>query len=145
MSTVANLGSMIILTNKQANASYPKRIVVALIMNSVVFTLLAISTVVGTGVSAKTYFGFIIIQVFVSSGATGLMQNGIFAYMAGFGRDEYAQGNMTGQAIAGVLPCLVQIASVLSVPPVDAKDLPQQSSTSALVYFSTATGVSTLR
>lgn len=45
-------------------------------------------------------------MVFFASLATGLCQNGVFAYVAGFGRGEYTQSIMTGQAIAGVLPCI---------------------------------------
>lgn len=112
-------------------------------INVVVFSLLAASTRISTGVSAETYFAFMLIQVFLSSSATGLLQNGIFAYMSGFGREEYAQGCMTGQAIAGVLPCIVQIVSVLSVPPVDAtKEATKESHKSALVFFATAVAVS---
>ena len=145
VSTVANLGSMLVLTNLQARASYPKRIIAALLINIGVFTLMAMSTRLFLGISAQGYFIFLVIVMFVSSLATGLMQNGIFAYMSGFGRKEYAQGNMTGQAIAGVLPCIVQITSVLSAPPVDdSGNIPDESSSSAMAYFLTATGISFL-
>jgi equilibrative nucleoside transporter 1/2/3 len=46
---------------------------------------------------------------------SGLCQNGIFAYVSGFGQPQYTQGIMTGQGVAGVLPCIAQIVSVLSV------------------------------
>jgi equilibrative nucleoside transporter 1/2/3 len=145
VSTVANLGSMVVLANLQARASYPKRIIVALLINVVVFTLMAMSTRLFLGVSPQGYFIFLVMEIFVSSLATGLMQNGIFAYMSGFGRKEYAQGNMTGQAIAGVLPCIVQIASVLSAPVANESTTTQQeSSTAALAYFLTATAISFL-
>jgi equilibrative nucleoside transporter 1/2/3 len=144
VSTVANLGAMLILTNMQARASYPRRILVALTINIGVFCLLALSTRVFLDVSARGYFAFLIAAVFVSSAATGLMQNGIFAYMSGLGREEYAQGNMTGQAVAGVLPCVVQIVSVLSVPTAE-EVRPERApvpSSAALAYFSTAAGIS---
>src|ERR1700712_3601920 len=144
-STIVNLGSILVLTSLQAKASYSKRIIVGLIINIVCFTLLAISTKLFTHVSAGVYFGFLIIQVLAASGATGTMQNGIFAYVSGFGREEYTQGIMTGQAVAGVLPAIVQILSVLSAPPANAKlDVPAESSTSAMAYFLTATGISAL-
>jgi equilibrative nucleoside transporter 1/2/3 len=47
-------------------------------------------------------------MAFFTSVATGLCQNGVFAYVAGFGKEEYTQGIMTGQAIAGVLPCVAR-------------------------------------
>jgi equilibrative nucleoside transporter 1/2/3 len=145
VSTVANLGTVLLLTNLQAKASYPKRIVYALIMNVVVFTLLAMSTRLFTGISASAYFSFLMMLVFVASLATGTLQNGIYAYVAGFGKEEYTQGIMTGQAIAGVAPPLVQIISVLSAPPANTDgDVPEESSGSAMAYFLTATGISVI-
>jgi solute carrier family 29 (equilibrative nucleoside transporter), member 1/2/3 len=144
VSTLANLGTMLILTNLQAHASYPRRILAALAINIGVFALMALSTRTFLDVSARGYFAFLVLMIFVSSAATGLMQNGIFAYMSGFGREEYAQGNMTGQAVAGVLPCVVQIVSVLSAPLDAARpevEAPVPSS-AALAYFSTAAAIS---
>ena len=84
--------------------------------------------------------------VFSASLATGLCQNGVFAYVSGFGIGEYTQAIMTGQGVAGVLPCVAQIVSVLSVPEQDSKDgsTGQESPKSAFAYFLTATGVSAL-
>lgn len=145
VSTVGNLGSMIVLTKMQARASYPKRIIASLVLNIVVFTLLAMSTRMFLGVTAGTYFGFLMVVVFSASLATGLCQNGVFAYVSGFGREEYTQGIMAGQGIAGVLPCVAQIVSVLSVSPKETDNsVPQESSTSAFAYFLTATVISTL-
>lgn len=145
VSTAGSLGSMIVLTKLQANASYPKRITYSLVLNIVVFTLLAISTRAFLSVSAAAYFAFLMLVVFSASLATALCQNGVFAYVASFGREEYTQGIMTGQGIAGVLPCIAQIVSVLSVPPKQTKEgAPQESSKSAFVYFLTATVISAL-
>jgi len=143
ISTIANLGSMLVLTKLQANASYPRRIIASLLINLVAFTLLAISTRIRT--SAEAYFGFLMLMVFAASLATGLCQNGVFAYVAGFGREEYTQGIMTGQAVAGVLPPIVQVASVLSIPLQKAGEkaaTPEESWKSAFAYFLTATGIS---
>jgi equilibrative nucleoside transporter 1/2/3 len=83
--------------------------------------------------------------VLSASLATGLCQNGVFAFVSGFGREEYTQGIMAGQGISGVLPALTQIISVLSVPKKQHHaGTPQESSTSAFAYFLTATIVSTL-
>lgn len=161
VSTVTNLGSMLILTRMQARANYPKRIMLALLINIAVFSLLAISTSLST--SAEGYFGFLIAMIFTTSLATGLIQNGIFAYVSGFGVPQYTQGIMTGQAVAGVLPCLAQIISVLSVqpsedrafppdPPEDGVPSPERPpsgpqpvpATAALAYFLTATIISVM-
>lgn len=160
VSTVTNLGSVIVLTKLQSRASYPKRIASSLVVNNICFTLLALSTVFFRHVSADSYFAFLMLMVFAASLATGLSQNGVFAFVSGFGREEYTQAIMTGQAIAGVLPCIarksprfyqqighadqeLEIVSVLSVPQKDAEDAPE-SSVSAFSYFLTATAVSTL-
>ncbi|KAL9128635.1 MAG: hypothetical protein Q9217_002731 [Psora testacea] len=147
VSTVTNLISMLILTHLQSNAHYPHRIILSLILNIIGFTLLALSTLMFRGVSEGIYFGFLMSMVFFASLATGLCQNGVFAYVSGFGVGEYTQAIMTGQAVAGVLPCIAQIVSVLSVPPPSkkpiegkqTKNVPRESGTSAFAYFLTAT------
>lgn len=145
VSTITNLLSMLVLTRLQTGANYPNRIIAALLINTVVFSLLAISTAIEAG--AEAYFGFLIAMIFTTSLATGLIQNGIFAYVAGFGMPQYTQGIMTGQAVAGVLPCLAQIISVLSVP-LKHEESPEKSgpppvrSTSAMAYFVTAAIIS---
>ncbi|MCJ1400799.1 hypothetical protein MMC11_004007 [Xylographa trunciseda] len=145
VSTVTNLGTMLLLTHLQRKASYPQRIIASLVLNIVCFTLLALSTTLFRHVSALGYFTFLMIMVFTASLATGLCQNGLFAFVTGFGVSEYTQGIMTGQAIAGVLPCVAQIVSVLSVPEHDAEEgAGQESPTSAFAYFMTATGISAL-
>jgi len=108
VSTVTNLGSVIVLTKLQSRASYPKRIASSLVVNNICFTLLALSTVFFRHVSADSYFAFLMLMVFAASLATGLSQNGVFAFVSGFGREEYTQAIMTGQAIAGVLPCIAR-------------------------------------
>ena len=148
VSTVTNLVAMLLLTKLQKGANYPNRIILSLILNTVSFTLLALSTVLFRGISTGVYFGFLMAIVFTASLATGLCQNGVFAYVAGFGMSEYTQAIMTGQAVAGVLPCIAQIVSVLSVAAPtydDGKDgatVPQESGKSAFAYFLTATAVS---
>lgn len=161
ISTITNLVSMLVLTKLQAHASYPKRIISSLFINMAVFALLALSTSAFLDISASGYFAFLIVTVFATSLATGLCQNGIFAYVSGFGEPIYTQGIMTGQAVAGVLPCIAQIVSVLSVqatdgapkdgpsrdgatPPHDPKSPPPIRSNAALAYFLTATAISVI-
>lgn len=153
VSTITNLVAMLILTRLQANASYPKRIITSLFVNMATFALLALSTSTFLGVSAAGYFGFLMVMIFTTSAATGLCQNGIFAFVSGFGQPSYTQGIMTGQAIAGVLPCIAEIVSVLSVQ-ADAPTPDQDNgqpleptpvrSNAALAYFLTATAVAVI-
>jgi len=150
VSTVTNLVSMLVLTRLQANASYPKRIVSSLVINMLTFALLALLTEVFLGISPKGYFAFLMVMVFAASLATGFCQNGIFAYVSGFGEPRYTQGIMTGQAVAGVLPCIAQIVSVLSVPASGGEPAPSGVNpppvhpSSAFAYFLTATAISVL-
>ncbi|EXJ95378.1 solute carrier family 29 (equilibrative nucleoside transporter), member 4 [Capronia coronata CBS 617.96] len=142
VSTVTNLTSMTALTKIQKGASYPKRITASLLINTVVFGILSLSTLVPA--PAGVYFGFLLIAIFCASFSTGLIQNGLFSFASGFGRSEYTQAIMTGQAVAGVLPPLAQIISVVAVPAKKAGDpgSADESPTSALVYFLTATAIS---
>ena len=99
------------------------------------------STLIKT--AAGGYFGFLLIAIFFTSLATGLIQNGLFSFTTGFGRSEYTQAIMTGQAVAGVLPPLAQMISVAAVPQKKGKAGTEDvSPTSALIYFLTATTIS---
>jgi solute carrier family 29 (equilibrative nucleoside transporter), member 1/2/3 len=146
VSTVTNLVSMLIMTNIQSSASYTLRINTALVMNFVVFSLLTVSTIFFRDVSATHYFIFILAMVCASAWAAGLVQNGSFALAASWGRPEYTQAIMAGQGVAGVLPSLAQVLSVLAVPPADRPpdtfmpDRPRPPA--AFLYFFTAVAVS---
>lgn len=147
VSTLTNLGTVYAFAKIQKGVSYPWRITLSLLINCFVFTLLAFSTIVLKDISVGAYFGFLMVMVFGASFAAGLNQNGVFAYVAGYGREEYTQAIMSGQGVAGVLPCIAQIVSVLAVPRArsdgQAQDGAQGSSSqSAFIYFFTATGVS---
>lgn len=152
VATITNLSSMLLLTNLQSKASYPKRIISSLLINIIVFSLLAISTSYFRWISSAGYLAFTLLMVFISSVATGLCQNGAFAFAASFGRPEYMQAIMTGQAISGVLPSVAQIASVLAVPVPDhwasdeddAATTVPTNTTSAFIYFLTATCISAI-
>lgn len=150
--TVTGLVSMLVLSQLQAKANYPKRIISALIIDVIVFTLLAISTTYFRGVSSPGYLSFTLLMVFSTSVATGLCQNGAFAFASSFGRPEYIQAIMTGQAVAGVLPSVAQIVFVLAIPMPDNWAPPEEklmamdksNTTSAFIYFLAATGVSVI-
>lgn len=91
VSTITNLGSAFILAKLQKGASYSRRVTLSLLINIVIFSLLALSTVFVKDVDVKTYFSFLMFMVFGASLATGINQNGVFAYVSGFGREEYTQ------------------------------------------------------
>lgn len=147
VSTITNLACVLVLAKRQENASYPRRIILSLVINTVTFLLLAFSTIFLRGVAVGVYFFLLMVMVFSASFAAGVNQNGVFAYVSGFGCPRYTQALMVGQAVAGVLPCIVQILSVLAIPKQkDGAPNPtlQELSDSAFVYFITSTGVSVL-
>ncbi len=149
---ITNLSSMLLLAQLQKTANYPKRILSSLFINIIVFVLLSISTSWFRGVSSPAYLVFTLIMVFSTSCATGLCQNGAFAFASSFGRPEYINAIMTGQAVAGVLPSVAQILSVLAVPTPDSwsdssqevATLKTENTTAAFIYFLTATAISVI-
>ncbi|KAL6867890.1 nucleoside transporter domain-containing protein [Trichoderma novae-zelandiae] len=144
VSTLTNLVSALILSHIQHSASYPFRINLALAINTVIFSLLTASTAVLLDVSPRQYLGFVLAMVACTAWAAGLMQNGAFAFAAGFGRSEYMQALMVGQGIAGVLPSIAQVVSVLLFPPSKEKAAGQGAAgeSSAFYYFLAAVVIS---
>lgn len=143
VSTVTNLVTMLLLAQIQQAASYPFRINLALVVNIVVFGLLTASTVLFLDTSPKVYLGFLLIMVGLSSWATGLIQNGAFAFVGSFGRKEYMQALMAGQGIAGVLPPVAQVLTVVIFPPeAPSSDDASSGKSSAFLYFLAAVVIS---
>lgn len=142
--SITNLISVLTLAKLQKNASYPKRITFSLLLNVVLFCILAISTSSAfSSVSAEAYFGFLLVIVLGASMATGINQNGVYSYISGLQSGAYTQAVMVGQGIAGVLPGIIQIASVLSVPEKEVDEAAKEkTSKSAFAFFMAATGVS---
>ncbi len=125
VSTCTNLLAMLVLTNIQYTANYPLRINAALVLSFVVFNLLTGSTSFFLDVSPGAYLAFLLVMVSLSAYACWLLQNGAFAFAASFGRPEYTQAIMAGQGVAGVLPPLTEVLTVLIVSPAD--DVPSPS------------------
>ncbi|KAL7923931.1 nucleoside transporter domain-containing protein [Trichoderma austrokoningii] len=149
VSTLTTLAVVLVLSNIQSSASYPFRINLALVINSVIFGLLTISTAVFLDASPRQYLAFVLAMVACTSLAAGLMQNGAFAFAAGFGRPEYMQAVMVGQGVAGVLPSIAQVVSVLVFPPGKEKEDNNASAgegrrgeSSAFYYFLAAVVIS---
>lgn len=151
VSTITNLAVTLLLTNLQRAANYPNRIKLALVINTAAFALLTLSTSLFRDVGPAAYLAFLLVDVCFAALATGLFQNGAFAFAASFGRPEYTQAIMAGQGLAGVLPSLAQIISVLVIPSSNKPpgqqddadhDFADPIGTSAFLYFLTAVIVS---
>lgn len=117
VSTITNLLVTLILTYMQRQADYANRIKLGLVINTAAFAALLLSTSLFRSISPDAYLAFLLVDVCFAALATGLFQNGAFAFAASFGRSEYTQAIMAGQGVAGVLPALAQMISVLVVPP----------------------------
>lgn len=144
VSTVTNFLCVLALAKLQKNASYPLRIVSSLVVLIIVFALLAISTIFFRGVSVGLYYIFVMTMVLGASFATGMNQNGVFAYVLGFDRPEYTQAIMVGQSVSGVLPSIVQIMSNLPVRKIDEIEEDRNYANSALGYFLVAVFITVL-
>ncbi|KAI0840604.1 nucleoside transporter-domain-containing protein [Hypoxylon sp. FL0890] len=146
VSTLGGLGTMTVLTNIQSTASYPFRINLALYINVVIFAFLTASTALFLEVQPMVYLVFLLVMVALTAWASGLIQNGAFAFAASFGRPEYMQAIMAGQGVAGVLPALVQVISVLVAPPADetagVSEFSSGNGKAAFIYFLTAVIIS---
>lgn len=75
---------------------------------------------------------------FLTGLAAGFVQNGLFSYVSSYGHPRYIQGAMAGQAVAGIVPCIVQIISVTAVPSTEEGNDLGESPRSAFAFFSTA-------
>ncbi|KAF2862454.1 nucleoside transporter family [Piedraia hortae CBS 480.64] len=148
VSTIINLVAVIALTFFQSTEtggtksetfkfSYVQRIFASLVLNALVFLFLSFATLPVFALGAESYFSFLICMVLLASLATGLCQNGLFAYVSGYSngvREVYTQAIMAGQAVAGVLPAIVEICTAAS-------RRNTKGSGKVLAYFATAVGV----
>ncbi|KAK9325813.1 nucleoside transporter-domain-containing protein [Lipomyces orientalis] len=142
-STITATLAMIVLSNQQTHAKYTFRVWLALVMNIINFSILALTSITGGSWAIAPYFIYLLVSVFFSALATSLSQNGAFA-IANLFAPIYTQGIMVGQAVAGVLPSIAQILSVVTVETTRSDDPnsgEEVTSTSSFMYFLIATGI----
>ena len=117
MSTVTNLASVVYLSLAESSAAktdYPGRILSSLKINAVAFTLLALSTLIWRSAGPAVYLAFTLFSTFLSSLASGMMQNGVFSWVNRFDVIN-TQAMVVGQSIAGVLPGIARTFSMFSI------------------------------
>lgn len=104
------------LSQSQKGVNYLHRVYQGLSLTIVVFFIMAISCVSDFFIHMNDYLFFftLIGMVFVSALATCFAQNGTMALVNVAG-SIYANGVMVGQAVAGVLPSIALIVSILLV------------------------------
>lgn len=112
--TITSTASNYYLALRQKNVHYGRRINMGLSLMIGVFILMAFSCTVNflLRMNDHVFFVLLMIMVFITSAATSLAQNGTMAMVNVLG-SIYANGVMVGQAVAGILPSIALIISVL--------------------------------
>ncbi|KAG7876389.1 hypothetical protein KL938_004457 [Ogataea parapolymorpha] len=110
ISTLASASFNLYLSQKQKGADYRFRLNVGNMLQAAVFLLLTISTFIKNK-PAVLYFVYVMISVFVSSCATSFAQVGVLA-LVNLEGPIYANANVVGNAVAGVLPSISLIVSI---------------------------------
>lgn len=116
VSTVTSLLYNYYLSQVQNGVNYKFRVKLGFVLGINTFILMAFSCITNLFVEMNDvlFFIFLMTMVFVSSMATCLAQNGTMALVNLLG-GIYANGLMVGQAVAGVLPSIALIISVLAL------------------------------
>lgn len=116
VSTIVSTTFSYYLSQAQRGVDYKRRINIGLFATIVVFVLMAISCVSDLFIRLNDYvfFFFLMTMVLVSAMATCLAQNGTMATVNVLGQ-IYTNAVMVGQAIAGTLPAVALIVSILIV------------------------------
>lgn len=116
VSTLTSTAFNYYLSRSQKGVNYNKRVNLGLSVNILVFIIMAFSCVMYLFINMPdvAFFTFIMSMVLVSSLCTCLAQTGTMAIVNVLG-SIYANAVMVGQAIAGVLPSVALIVSILLV------------------------------
>lgn len=147
MMTVSTITSLIYnyyLSQAQTGANYHRRVNLGLGITAAIFCLMAFSCVleIFLAMNDTVFFFGLMTMVLISAAATCLAQNGTMALVNVMG-SIYANGVMVGQAIAGVLPSVALIASLLIVGETKTEEKKNVESNFGLfLYYITASLVS---
>ncbi|QWU88086.1 hypothetical protein CA3LBN_002351 [Candidozyma haemuli] len=114
VSTITTMLFSYYLSQKQEGVNYHKRIFVGMVVTVAIFAFLALTCFAEFFIFMKdyTFFALLMLTVLLSAMASSLAQNGALASANVLG-SIYTNGVMVGQAIAGALPPLALICSIL--------------------------------
>lgn len=151
VSTVTSTLYNYYLSQSQTGVSYNHRLNLGLGITIAIFVLMAVLSVSDTFIAMgdEAFFTMLMLMVFVSSLATCLAQNGTMAIVNVLG-GVFANGVMVGQAIAGVLPSIALILSILLVEHAKMKDSdgnerqPVEKNYGVFIYYITASIIATV-
>ncbi|KAK6201543.1 nucleoside transporter-domain-containing protein [Scheffersomyces amazonensis] len=116
VSTITSILYSYYLSQAQAGVNYKFRLSLGLWLTIFVFLFMSITCISDLLImmNDNAFFTILMIMVFISALATCLAQNGTMAIVNVLG-GIYANAVMVGQAVAGVLPALALIISILLV------------------------------
>ncbi|CAK9441068.1 uncharacterized protein LODBEIA_P49370 [Lodderomyces beijingensis] len=114
ISTITSTVGSYILSQKQSGVNYRSRVQTGLSVTIVIFVVMALTSVAPLflHMGDTVFFAILMTMVFMSALATCLAQNGTMAIVNVLG-SIYANSVMVGQAVAGVLPSIALIISVI--------------------------------
>ncbi|GEQ66785.1 hypothetical protein JCM33374_g448 [Metschnikowia sp. JCM 33374] len=150
VSTVTSTTYNYYLSQKQTGVDYKRRINLGLSLTIAVFVVMAFSCVMNLFIKMPDFLFFfgLMGMVLVSSMATCLAQNGTMATVNVMGQ-IYTNAVMVGQAIAGILPSIALIVSILLIgdkghgkKPVEEDNRYVDKNFGLFVYYITASLVS---
>ncbi|GME77215.1 unnamed protein product [Ambrosiozyma monospora] len=115
VSTISSTVFNVFLSQRQKDANYTRRLQIGNLAQVIIFTLMSLTSVFSTlhtDVGVILYFIFVMFCVVISSFGVCLAQVGVLALVNVEGA-IYANANVVGNAVAGVLPSISMIAAVL--------------------------------
>lgn len=108
--TATNLVATLYFTKTVGSADLDARISRSALATTLLFAVLALSTV--AKLSARGYFALLMVIIAATGITTGGLQNGAFGMVGGYGA-HYTQYMMIGQGIAGVTPAILSMVVAL--------------------------------
>lgn len=139
VSTITSTAYNYYLSQVQRGVNYTHRVYWGMGINVAVFMIMSWSCVsyFFIDMADATFFTILMIMVFMSSLATCLAQNGTMALVNVLG-SIYANAMMVGQAVAGVLPAIALILSILLVGETKTTEKPVEKDYGVFLYYITA-------
>ncbi|KAI5955334.1 hypothetical protein KGF54_001895 [Candida jiufengensis] len=139
VSTITSAIFNYVLSQQQTGVNYKNRVKFGFNMTIVIFVFMAITciTQIFIDMNDKLFFAILMIMVLLSAAATCFAQNGTMAIVNVMG-SIYANSVMVGQAVAGVLPSLALIFSILAVGDKTLKEHKVEKDFGVFIYYITA-------
>ncbi|CAO0796376.1 unnamed protein product [Mucor circinelloides] len=132
--TITNLLTFVLILYMQNKSAYHVDSFISILINTIVFGILAVT--VETQIGGSGYFWFIMALIVLTGATTSFFQNSVFSEASQL-PPMYMQAVLSGQGIAGVI---VAVSSILSALAGNTNDTPDESSISrsAFLYFLSA-------